>query len=78
MGVVFNALLFGFVVVLAGLVEVRCVVYCFVVEFVVWGFGFVGWLRGLDGCLLWFWGGWVVLFGVVVFIVCGCLILIVT
>lgn len=45
MDVVFNALLFGFVVILAGLVEVRCAVYCFVVEFVVWGFGFVGCLR---------------------------------
>lgn len=63
MDVVFNALLFGFVVVLAGLVEVRCVVYCFVVEFVVWGLvlwvtcGWFGWLfalvLGWVGCLIW-------------------------
>lgn len=63
MDVVFNALLFGFVVVLAGLVEVRCVVYCFVVAFVVWGLGlwvtcgWFGWLfaliLGWVGCFIW-------------------------
>lgn len=33
----------------------------------VWFCGLVA--GGLDGCLLWFWGGWVALFGMVVFIV---------